>query len=59
MEDIKFMFPHMSVDIVVRLSDDTEYILSNPTYAKELETRIAAYEAKKETVSIRTSDLPS
>ncbi len=47
MEGIKKMFPHKIVDITIQPSDETDYILSNPAYARELEERIAAYEMRK------------
>jgi len=46
LEGIKKMFPHKIVDIIIQPSDDTDYILSNPAYARELEDRIKEYEAK-------------
>ncbi len=57
MEGIKKMFPHKTVDIIIQPSDDTEFILSNPAYARELENRIAGYESNKETVVIKPGDL--
>jgi hypothetical protein len=57
MEGIKKMFPHKTVDITIQPSDDTDYILSNPAYARELEERIAAYEAKAETITVKPGDL--
>ncbi len=57
MEGIKRMFPHTTVDITIQPSNDTDYILSNPAYAKELEDRIAAYEAKKETITVKADEL--
>lgn len=56
-EGIKKMFPHKTVDIIIQPSDDTDYILSNPAYTKELEDRIAAYESGKETITLKTGDL--
>lgn len=56
-EGIKKMFPHRTVDIIVQPSDETEYILSNPTYANELQERIAEYEKAKNTISIKPEDL--
>ena len=56
-EGIKKMFPHKTVDITVQHSDDTDYILENPAYAKELEDRIAAYESKKEVIALKAADL--
>ena len=40
LESIKKMFPHKVVDITIQPADETEYILSNPVYARELEDRI-------------------
>jgi len=57
MEGIKKMFPHKTVDIIIQPSDTTDYILSSPAYTKELEDRIAAYNAKRETISIKAGDL--
>ncbi len=51
------MFPHKTVDITIRNADDTEYILSNPTYANELAERIKEYERKKEVISIKEDKL--
>ena len=56
-DGIKKMFPHKTVDIIIQPSDDTEYILSNPAYTEELRERIAACEAKKETITIKASEL--
>lgn len=56
-EGIKKMFPHKTVDIIIQPSDDTDYILSNPAYAKEIQERIDDYETKKETISIKAGDL--
>lgn len=50
-EGIKKMFPHKTVDIIIQPSDDTDYILSNPSYAKELSDRITEYESKREVIS--------
>jgi len=57
MEGIKKMFPHKTVDIIIQPSDDTDYILSNPAYAHELQERITAYETKKEVISIKADEL--
>ena len=57
MEGIKKMFPHKTVDIIIQPSDDTDYILSNPAFTKEIETRIATYEAGNETITLKNSDL--
>ena len=50
LESIKKMFPHKVVDITIQLADETEYILSNPAYARELKERIAEYDKRKETI---------
>ncbi len=39
-EGIKKLFPHKTVEIIIQPADETEYILSNPVYARELEDRI-------------------
>ena len=44
-EGIKRMFPHKTVDIIIQPADATEYILSNPAYAQELQERIADAES--------------
>lgn len=46
------MFPYKVVDITIELADETEYILSNPAYARELEKRMAEYEKRKKTISL-------
>jgi hypothetical protein len=56
-EGIKKMFPHKTVDIIIQPSDDTDYILSNPAYAKELTDRITEYESKREVISIKADEL--
>lgn len=56
-DGIKKLFPHKTVDIIIQSADDTEYILSNPAYARELEERIASYSAKKEVISIKADEL--
>lgn len=56
-EGIKKMFPHRTVDIIVQPADDTEYILSNPSYAKELEERIESYKSKKEIIFLKPEEL--
>ncbi len=57
MEGIKKMFPHKTVDIIVQPADDTEYILDNPSYAKELEERIESYKSKKEAIFLKPEEL--
>ena len=56
-EGIKRMFPHKTVDIIIQPADATDYILSNPAYAKELKERIAEYEAKKQVIAIKPEEL--
>ncbi len=56
-EGIKKMFPHKTVDIIIQPSEDTDYILSNPAYAKELSDRITEYESKREVISIKADEL--
>ncbi len=57
LESIKKMFPHKTVEITIQPSDDTDYILGDPAYAKELQDRIQEYERKKETIIIKPGDL--
>jgi hypothetical protein len=56
-DGIKKMFPHKIVDIIVQPADDTDYIMSNPAYTKELIDRINDYNSKKEIISIRADEL--
>ena len=56
-ESIKQMFPHKTVDIIIQPADPTDYILSNPAYAQELQERIEAYETKKQVISIKPEEL--
>lgn len=56
-ESIKKMFPHKLVEITIQPADETEYILSNPAYARELEERVAEYEKRKETISLKADEL--
>jgi hypothetical protein len=56
-EGIKKLFPHKTVEITIQPADETEYILSNPAYAKVLQDRIEAYEAKKELISVKEDEL--
>ncbi len=46
-DGIKKMFPHKTVEITIQPADDTEYIMSNPAYAHELQERITEYQTKK------------
>lgn len=57
LEGIKKMFPHKMVDITIQPADATDYILSNPAYATELEERINQYRVKKESISIKAAEL--
>ncbi len=56
-EGIKKMFPHKTVDITIQSADDTDYILSNPSYAQELQERIAEYETKKQVIAVKPDEL--
>ncbi|HMI68090.1 MAG TPA: hypothetical protein VK517_18735 [Cyclobacteriaceae bacterium] len=56
-DGIKKLFPHKTVDIIIQSADDTEYILSNPTYAHELQERIEGYQAKKEVITLKADEL--
>lgn len=56
-EGIKKMFPHKIVDIIIQLAEDTDYILSNPAYANELQERIAEYHSKKQSISLKPDEL--
>ena len=56
-DSIKKMFPHKMVEITVQPSDETEYILSNPKYAQELNERIEAYQTKAKTISLKADEL--
>ena len=56
-EGIKKLFPHKIVEITIQSADETDYILSNPAYAKELQERIEKYETKKEVISLKSDEL--
>ncbi|SHJ83323.1 hypothetical protein SAMN05444280_13325 [Tangfeifania diversioriginum] len=56
-EGIKKLFPNKTIEINIQPADTTDYILSNPEYVKVLEERIAQYENKKKTISVKASDL--
>lgn len=56
-EGIKNMFPHKTVDITIQPADETEFILQNPEFARELQERIETYELKKKVVSIKAEEL--
>jgi len=50
-EGIQKLFLHKYVEITIQTADETEYILSNPTFAKVLQERISSYEDKKQVIS--------
>ena len=56
-EGIKKLFPYQIVEINIQSADATEYILSNPEYARVLEERIENYETKKKVISLQADDL--
>jgi len=56
-EGIKKMFPHKTIEITIQPADETEYILSDTTYASELAERIEEYNREKETITIKADEL--
>lgn len=56
-DGIKKLFPHKIVEITIKPADNTEYILSNPEYARVLTERIEEYESKKKTITLKADDL--
>ena len=56
-EGIKKLFPHKTVEITIQPADETDYILSNPVFAQVLQDRIAAYESKKQVISLKAEEL--
>jgi hypothetical protein len=56
-EGIKKLFPHKTVEITVQPVNETEYILSNPVYAKVLKDRTSEYEAKNELITVKMSEV--
>ena len=56
-EGIKKMFPHKTVDITIQSADDTDYILSNPTFAQELQERIVEYQTNKLVIAVKADEL--
>jgi hypothetical protein len=56
-EGIKKLFPHKIVEITIQSADETDYIMSNPAYARELQERIEKYETKKEVISLKSDEL--
>lgn len=57
LDGIKKLFPHTLVEITIQTADETKYILSNPTYANELNERINDYNTKKSTIDLKAQDL--
>ena len=57
LEGIKKLFPHKTVDIIIQTADDTDYILSNPSYKQELQERIAEYQTTKQVVTVKPDEL--
>ncbi len=56
-DGIKKMFPHKTVDITIQTADETEYILSNPAYTRELKERLTEYETRKESIILKQDEL--
>jgi hypothetical protein len=56
-EGVKKLFPHKVVEIINQLADETEYILSNPAFAREFQDRIASYESKREVMTLKRDEL--
>ena len=56
-DGIKKLFPHKMVEITIQPADETEYILSNPAFAKVLQDRITKYEEKKQVISLKADEL--
>lgn len=56
-EGIQKLFPHKTVEITIQSADDTEYIMSSPAYADELLRRIEEYDRKRETITVKASEL--
>jgi hypothetical protein len=56
-ERIKHLFPHKTVDITIQPADETDFILENPAFARELQERIDAYEAKKQVILVKAEEL--
>ena len=57
LEGIKKMFPHKTVDILIQPSDDTEYIMGNPAYERELKERIEEYKKGQNTTTVNLAEL--
>jgi hypothetical protein len=45
------------VEITIQPADETEYILSNPAFAKVLQDRITNYEQRKQVISLKADEL--
>lgn len=56
-EGVKKLFPHKTVEIIIQSADDTEYIISNPALATELQERIESYHRKQEVISLKADEL--
>ncbi len=58
-DNLKKLFPGRNVEIKVEEEmDATEFILSRPAYARELDERIKEYEATKHVIHVKAEDLP-
>lgn len=58
-DNLKKLFPGRNVEIKVEEEmDATEFILSRPAYAHELDERIKEYEATKNVIHVNLEDLP-
>ncbi len=55
---IKAMLPHKTVEITNQPAEATDYILSNPDYAHEIQERVERHEKGKKTISVKPEDLP-
>jgi hypothetical protein len=56
-DGIRKLFPHKMVEITIQPADETEYILSNPAFAKVLQDRISNYEQRKQVISLKADEL--
>jgi hypothetical protein len=56
-DGIRKLFPHKMVEITIQPADETEYILSNPAFAKVLQDRISNYEQHKQVISLKADEL--
>lgn len=54
---IAYLLSEWNEKITIQPADETDYILSNPVYAKVLKDRISEYEDKKQTISLIADDL--